>query len=73
MWPAETEVMVSQLLSRVWQHKKLSDVSLLTRQWYSLVADEDIQKQKKKKSIQKPYVIVHVASMVNWFWSLCVE
>ena len=31
-------------LSRVWQHVKLSDVSLGTRPRYSLVVDEDIKK-----------------------------
>ena len=38
--------MVSALpaLSRVWQHVKLSDVSLGTRPLYSLVIEEDIKK-----------------------------
>ena len=36
--------MVSPALSRVWQHVKLSDVSLGTRPQYSLVVDEDVKK-----------------------------
>ena len=49
IWPAEAEFMVSQLsLSRVWQHVKLSDVSLGTRPRYSLVVDEDVKKPKKQ-------------------------
>ena len=43
MWPSETEVMVSPL-SRVWQHIKLSYVSLGTRQRYNLVVDHDAKK-----------------------------
>ena len=36
--------MVSPLLSRVWQHVKLSEVSLGTRPQNSLVIDEDVKK-----------------------------
>ena len=32
------------VLSRVWQHVKLSDFSLKTRPRYSLVADQDFKK-----------------------------
>ena len=35
-------------LPRVWQHVKLSDVSLGIRPRYSLVADEDVKKPKKQ-------------------------
>ena len=35
-------------VSRVWQHIKLSDVSLGTRPQYSLVAEEDVKKPKKQ-------------------------
>ena len=35
-------------LSRVWQHVKLSDVSLRTRPRYSVVADEDVKKPNKQ-------------------------
>ena len=45
MWRAETEVMVS-LLSLVWEHLKLSDVSLGTRT--RLIAVEDVKKRKKQ-------------------------
>ena len=46
MWPTETEIMVSPLWSRVWQHTILADSSLGTRLWYSLVADKDVKKSK---------------------------
>ena len=45
MWAAETEVMVSSALSHVWQHVKLSDISLGIRPRYSLVVEEDVTKQ----------------------------
>ena len=45
MWPAETEGIPA--LSRVWQHAKLSDVSLGTRPRCSLVVDEDVKKPTK--------------------------
>ena len=40
-----TEVMVSV---SVWQHVKLSDISLGTRPPYSLVVDKDVKKQPNK-------------------------
>ena len=49
MWPAETEVMVSLLLSRVWQHVKLSDVSLGAHMRYSLVFDKVVMKPTKQR------------------------
>ena len=39
-------------LSRVWQHVKLSDVSLRTRPRYSLVVEEDVKKQNKPNQIE---------------------
>ena len=45
--------MVSPALSRVWQHIKLSDVSLGTHPRYSLVVDEDV----KKANIQITYLV----------------
>ena len=36
------------LLSGVWQHVKLSDVSLGTCRRYSLVVDEDVKKPNKQ-------------------------
>ena len=47
MWPAETEVMVSPLLCRVWHHVKLSYASLGTRPRYSLVVDKEVKKPNK--------------------------
>ena len=38
-------------LSHVWQHLKLSDVSLGTLQWYSLVVDKDIKKPNKQNKL----------------------
>ena len=46
---AETEVMVSPLCL-AWQRIKMSDVSLVTRPRYSLVADEDVKKPNFKKA-----------------------
>ena len=51
MWLAETEVMVCRLLTRVWQHVKLSDAGLWTRPLYSLVAGEDVKKPTKQTNI----------------------
>ena len=48
--------MVSPALSRVWQHIKLSDVSLRTRPRYSLVVDEDV----KKANIQITHLVGQV-------------
>ena len=42
------------VLSRVWQHIKLSDVSLGTRPRYSLVIDEDVKKPNKRNK-QTPH------------------
>ena len=39
--------------SRMWQHVKLSDVSLGTLPRYSLVVDEDVKKPNKQTSNQK--------------------
>ena len=36
------------MLSRVWRHVKLSDVSLRTRPRYSLGVDEDVKKSNKQ-------------------------
>ena len=40
-------------LSRVWQHVKLSDVSLGTRPRFSLVVDEDVKKPTKQTNKQE--------------------
>ena len=50
---ADEEVMgLISALSRVWQHVQLSDVSLETRPRYSLVTDEDVNKQTKQTNNQ---------------------
>ena len=45
-------------LPRVWQHVKLSDISIVTRPRYSLVVDEDVKKPtnqpKKQNSSESP-------------------
>ena len=43
--------MVFPALSLVWQHVKLSDVSLGTRPRYSLVVDEDVKKPTNQKHL----------------------
>ena len=45
--------LVLPALSCVWQHVKLSDVSLGTRPRYSLVADEDVKKSNKQKAMSR--------------------
>ena len=44
-------------LSRVWQHVKLSDVSLGTHPPYSLVVDEDVKKPSKQTCIKYNYMV----------------
>ena len=39
-------------LSRMWQHVKLSDVSLGTRPRYGLVVDEDVKKPNKQTNLR---------------------
>ena len=39
---------INNALSRVWQHLKLSDVSLGVRPQYSLVVDEDVKEPNKQ-------------------------
>ena len=48
--------------SRVWQHVKLSDVSLGTRPRYSPVADQDFKKQSKQtnKFTTRHYYITYI-------------
>ena len=47
MWPGWDRSQGLPALSSVWQHVKLSDVSLGTRLRYSLVVDEDVKKPNK--------------------------
>ena len=53
-------------LSRVWQHVKLSDVSLGTRPRYSLVADTDVKEPTKQTNklwlIEKISCVSHVVA-----------
>ena len=51
-------------LSRVWQHVKLSDVSLKARPRYSLVVDEDVKKPNKpnQTSTKSMHYLAHVYS-----------
>ena len=51
-------------LSRVWQHLKLSDVSLGARPRYSLVDDEDVKKPNKEFSSES---LLH-KRVVSSFW-----
>ena len=45
--PLHCKIIGLTTLSRVWQHVKLSDVSLGTRPRYSLVVGEDVKKPKQ--------------------------
>ena len=52
-------------LSRVWQHMKLSDVSLGTRPRYSLVADENVKRPNRQTNLYcyyKPNTVVEPRS-----------
>ena len=51
-------------LSRVWQHVKLSDVSLGTGPWYSVVADKDVKNPRKETKL--PFA----CSFLNCFFFL---
>ena len=66
--PAETEVMVFRL-SHLWQHLKLSDVSLWACPRCSLVVDEDVQKPTNQTNF-KPLIFLDLAVL---HLSLCLS
>ena len=57
-------------LSRVWQHVKLSDVSLGTRPRYSLDAYEDVKKPTKQTEILSLSLFLHLSTFISLY--LCI-
>ena len=69
MWPAETEVMVSPICLVCGSTKKLSDLSLGTRPWYSLVVDENVKKRNKQTLAWRTWIMVFLCDFILRFCS----
>ena len=63
MWTAETDFKGLPALSHVWQHVKLSDVSLGTVPRYSLVVHEDAKNPNKQTNKALGYFMHTVCSV----------